>query len=250
MVSLQTSIKASTHGRTLLNELRDPSTVSIDVIFECLRKDSLSGRLKSADTGDNAYHLLLTRGYGQDFMMGVLKELLATCPEGIRSTNNRGSLPLHCCLTQHKLYPELIKTVLQAYPAGSAVADNQGLIPLFLCAMRDDITAEICRMLCKAFPEGPCTKNKTNSFPLHFAAKRRKPNIEVLRILLRRHPTAAGSMNDFGLLPIHCISALSDNVEAVRMIHEADPEAVKVRMLVCNTCMMQIFIYALNVTVC
>eukprot|EP01034_Spumella_vulgaris_P021247 gene21247-27264_t len=93
--------------------------------------------------------------------------------------------------------------------------------------MREDATAEICRSLCKANPDGPNTKNKTGSFPLHFAAKRNRPNLDILQILLRRNPAAAGCMNSFGLLPMHCICALSDNVKAVAMIHEADTEAVK-----------------------
>jgi hypothetical protein len=94
--------------------------------------------------------------------------------------------------------------------------------------MREDATAGIGKALCKAFPNGPSTKNKTNSFPLHFAAKRKVPNLDILRILIRRNPTAAGAVNDFGLLPMHCITALSDNVQAVELIHCADESAVKV----------------------
>jgi hypothetical protein len=122
--------------------------------------------------------------------------------------------------------------LLAAYPAGAGIADTQGLIPLFLCCMREDATADICKALCKAFPNGPTTKNKTNSYPLHFAAKRKVPNLDILRILIRRNPAAAGAVNDFGLLPMHCITALSDNVQAVELIHSADESAVKVREII------------------
>jgi len=228
MVSLANKA-TSTHGRTLIAELKDVRNVREDIVLDCIRRDPLSGRLKSPETGENAYHLLMNRGYERDFMMTVLTELLKNCAEGVRATNNEGSLPLHLAFTQHTLHLDLINTLVQAYPAGTKVADNQGLIPLFLCTMREDATAEICRALCKANPDGPNSKNKTGSYPLHFAAKRHRPNLDILQILLRRNPTAAGCMNSFGLLPIHCISGLSDNVKAVKMIHEADPESVKVR---------------------
>lgn len=229
MVSLANKA-TSTHGRTLIAELKDVRNVREDIVLDCIRRDPLSGRLKNPETGENAYHLLMSRGYEKDFMMTVLAELLKNCPEGVRAVNNEGSLPLHLSFTQYQLHLDLINTLVQAYPAGTKVADNQGLIPLFLCTMREDATAEICRVLCKANPDGPNTKNKTGSYPLHFAAKRHRPNLDILQILLRRNPTAAGCMNSFGLLPIHCISGLSDNVKAVKMIHEADPESVKVRI--------------------
>jgi hypothetical protein len=230
MVSLAPKA-TSTHGRALLLELRDSKNVREDVVLDYIRKDPLSGRLKVPETGDNAFHLLMGRHYEKSFMITVLTELLKVCPEGARAVNLEGSTPLHLCFTQYQLHLDIINLLLQVYPGAAKVADNQSLIPLFLCTMREDSTADICRALCKANPDGPNTKNKTGSFPLHFAAKRHKPNLEILQILLRRNPAAAGCMNSFGLLPMHCISALSDNVRAVAMIHEADPESVKVTYL-------------------
>jgi ankyrin repeat protein len=228
MTSLSGPKNQSTHGRVLLTELRDRTSARLDFVLECLQKDPLSGRLKCTETGNTAYHWLLIGNYPLDFTTTVLAKLLEASPQGVKTVNNNGSLPLHLCLTANRLCQSTIDTLLAAYPAGAGIADTQGLIPLFLCCMREDATADICRALCKAFPNGPSTKNKTNSFPLHFAAKRKVPNLDILRILIRRNPTAAGAVNDFGLLPMHCITALSDNVQAVELIHSADESAVKV----------------------
>lgn len=227
-VSLGVPKNHSTHGRALLIELRDRSTARIEFVLECLEKDKLSGRLKEVDTGNNAYHLLIIGNYPADFTMTVLLKLLDVCPDGVRGTNNNGSLPLHLSLTTPRLNSDLITTLLTACPTAASKADNQGLIPLFLCCMREDATADLCKSLCKAFPFGPATQNKTHSYPLHFAAKRRSPNLDILRILIKRHALAAECVNDFGLLPLHCICALSDNVNAIEMIYSANPNAVKV----------------------
>ena len=228
MVSLQHPKNQSTHGRALLLELRDCAHAKIDFVLDCLNKDPLSGRLKCPETGNNAYHWLLSGSYNKDFILKVLSKLLEVCPEGVRAINNHGSLPLHLCFARNQLHREVIDIILQAYPAGAGLADSQGLIPLFLCCMREDSHADYCKALCKAFPNGPSTKNKTNSYPLHFAAKRLSPNLEILSILIRRFPAAASAVNDFGLLPLHCICALSNNLKAVELIHNADPDAVKV----------------------
>ena len=207
MVSVLSSKNQSTHGRVLLNELRDPPSARLEFVLDCLRKDPLSGRLKDPDTGDNAYHMLLGRGYQKSFILAVLGVLLNVCPEGVRACNSAGSLPLHLSFMHNSLHADVIMTLLTAYPAGAGVANNLGLIPLFLCVMREDSSAELCRELCKAFPAGASTLNRTGSYPLHFAAKRLQPQMEILRILLRRNPDAAAVKNDFGLLPLHCICA-------------------------------------------
>ena len=95
--------------------------------------------------------------------------------------------------------------------------------------MRDNSNIELCRALCQSFPGGPSTPNSTKSLPLHFASKRWRPNKELLRLLLKRNPLGATVVNEFGYLPLHCACASTDDMEAVKMIFEAYPEAITVK---------------------
>ena len=95
--------------------------------------------------------------------------------------------------------------------------------------MRDNSNIELCRALCQSFTAGPSTPNSTKSLPLHFASKRWKPNKELLKLLIRRNPGAASVFNEFGFLPLHCACATTDDLEAVKMIYDAYPEAITMK---------------------
>ena len=95
--------------------------------------------------------------------------------------------------------------------------------------MRDNSNIELCRGLCQSFPAGPNTFNKTNSLPLHFASKRWRPNKDLLRLLLKRNPGGAAVVNEFGFLPLHCACASTDDIDAVKMIYDAYPEAISIK---------------------
>ena len=95
--------------------------------------------------------------------------------------------------------------------------------------MRDNSNIELCRGLCQSYPMGPSTLNKTNSLPLHFASKRWRPNKDLLRLLLKRNPAGASVVNEFGFLPLHCACASTDDIDAVKMIYDAYPEAVTIK---------------------
>lgn len=222
-------ILRSTHGKGLLRELSSgPKHARLDFCIESVQKDPFAGRLQDSEHGNNSFHLVLSLGYGKDFMTTLLAVLIERCPEGLQRTNHRGYLPLHTYMVQDQLDIDIVNILLRAYPEAAGIPDGQGLIPLFPCVMRENANQEICKVLCKAFPDGPATKNKTHSYPLHFAAKRMNPNLEVLKILIRRNPSAASQINGFGLLPLHCICASAHNVEATKMIYNAHPDAIKV----------------------
>ena len=95
--------------------------------------------------------------------------------------------------------------------------------------MRDNSDIHLCRAICQSFPAAPSTLNKTLSLPLHFASKRWRPNKELLKLLLKRHPEGAAIVNEFGFLPLHCACATTDDMEAVKMIYEAYPDAIKTK---------------------
>jgi hypothetical protein len=166
-----------------------------------------------------------------------LKALLKSCPEGVRADNINGSLPLHMCLSEQDILLEAAGLLLQAYPAAAGIPNKKGYIPLFLCVMRDNSNIELCRALCQSFTNGPKHLNLTKSLPLHFAARRWRPNKELLKLLLKRYPEGAAVVNEYGYTALHCVCATSDDVEAVQMIYDAYPEAIKMKDRQGKTCL-------------
>ena len=128
MLSLHNGKKAaptSTHGKALLSELLTPISANLDVALSYIEKDPMAGRLKDPDTGNNAYHLLLGNDHSAEFVITVLKALLEKCPEGARAVNNKGSLPLHMCLSQQDIVFEAAGMLLRVYPGAAGHANKQ-----------------------------------------------------------------------------------------------------------------------------
>lgn len=239
-MNLPSAPQVSSKGRALLEELAHPSTASVGRCLELLAADPLAGRVRNAD-GENAFHLAVGLGHSRDLVIPILHALLGDASAiGVRVRSRQGHLPLHLALAQPLLLHEAVRMLIEAYPAGAAVENESGLIPLFLLCMREDSTeelGELCRLLCRAHPEGPAARNRTGSHPLHFAVRRRQPNHHVLRILLRRCPEAAARKNDFGMFPLQCMAGCTSDVEAMRMVYEAHPEAVRERDPKGRTCL-------------
>jgi hypothetical protein len=182
-------------------------------------------------------HILSGNDHSSEFVITVLKALLKSCPEGVRADNINGSLPLHMCLSEQDILLEAAGLLLQAYPAAAGIPNKKGYIPLFLCVMRDNSNIELCRALCQSFTNGPKHLNLTKSLPLHFAARRWRPNKELLKLLLKRYPEGAAVVNEYGYTALHCVCATSDDVEAVQMIYDAYPEAIKMKDRQGKTCL-------------
>ena len=219
----------SKNGRAVLNHLKDLSQCDVQILVDLIQEDPLAGLLKDNDSGNNAFHLIFDRNLGREQIIVLLSVLLQgdSDAKGLRAKNADGYLPLHLYLRQWEVDAEIVDLLLLKYPDAAKMENGQGMIPLFTCVMRETSSAHICKSLCRCFPDGPATMNKTHSYPLHFAARRSKPNKEILKILLRRFPSAATAANDFGLLPLHIIAS-GDDLQATRMIYEANKDAINV----------------------
>lgn len=219
----------SKNGRAVLNHLKDLSQCDVKILVDLIHEDPLAGLLKDNDTGNNAFHLIFDSNLGKEHILVLLSALLQgdSDAKGLRAKNSDGYLPLHLYLRQWEVDTEVVDLLLLKYPDAAKTENGQGMIPLFTCVMRETSSAHICKSLCRCFPDGPATMNKTHSYPLHFAARRSKPNKEILKVLLRRYPSAATAANDFGLLPLHIIAS-GDDLQAARMIYEANKDAIKV----------------------
>jgi ankyrin repeat protein len=243
----------STHGKQLLMELECsiPDVESrIDIILDLIQKDKNCFRYVSPTSGDNALHVILSRAFGDSFVLRVLTSVISICPMAVRMADRDGSLPLHISLMRNRLNRSIVEILVREYPLAASIQNNNGYIPLFLAVMREcedfdvnyvspeeDTLFSICKLLCQAYPQGPSVRNVSQSLPLHFASYRYQPNRNVIRMLLRRYSEGARVKNNFGMLPIHCAASKTNDVVALQMLCDAYPEGVQVRDNMGKTCL-------------
>eukprot|EP01031_Cornospumella_fuschlensis_P036417 gene36416-44176_t len=215
----------STHGKLLLAELAKKDA-DIELILQYLQMDSHAGKLTDANTGNNAFHILLASRKPIEWTSKALSALMASSTDGLKRKNREGSLPLHVYMYQRSVQADIVKILLAAYPESASIQDGAEIIPLFLAVMRDDADSEVVRLLCQAFPAGPRTPNKSSCLPLHFACNRAWPSHAVIRILLKRHPEACMHRSSYGALPIHVLSGACRDAQVFSMLLAACKECV------------------------
>jgi hypothetical protein len=164
----------SVNGKQLLNELSEPASADIKLVLTLIDRDKNAGRLKTKDSGDCAYHLLLGSGYNADFVLPVLAKLVEKTPEAARFVNGNGSLPLHICLAQRTVIPEAVAMLLQLYPEAARVPNGQGLILYSWqsCATTRPVT--FARLYARLIPKDPVYRTKRDRFP--YTLLRSEPN--------------------------------------------------------------------------
>ena len=158
MLSLHNGKKSapvSTHGKALLMELLTPASANLEVALSFIEKDPMAGRLKDPETGNNSYHLLLGNDHSSEFVITVLKALIEKCPEGVRAVNNKGSLPLHMCLSQQDIVFEAAGMLLKTYPGAAGHANNQVLSIDYTYSFEFVVMRQIISLLRNLIPPLP-----------------------------------------------------------------------------------------------
>eukprot|EP01031_Cornospumella_fuschlensis_P040000 gene40000-48729_t len=238
----------STHDKLLLAELAKKDA-DLELILQYLQMDSHAGKLTDANTGNNAFHILLASRKPLEWTSKALRALIESSTDGLKRKNREGSLPLHVYMYQRSVQADIVKILLTAYPESASIQDGAEIIPLFLAVMRDDadstlfdilflsqhsnsnyavlfLQSEVVRSLCQAFPAGPRTPNKSSCLPLHFACNRAWPSHAVTRILLKRHPEACMHRSSYGALPIHVLAGACRDAQVFSMLLAAYKECV------------------------
>ena len=222
----------STHGNVLLRELNANQECDLEVVRECLAADKFCTRLKDS-AGNNSFHVLsrrLDRYKSSSFALILLKSLTAHCSEGLAAVTSEGDTALHIVLrTCKEIDSDLVEHLLSACPSQADKVNVVGETPLctYLKRSGNDMTVELVKLLCKANPAGPSLLDALTNLPIHYAVRHFRPNKEILKVLLRRHPDGAKAMSSWGSLPLHLICGVTDDLEAVRLLHDAYPEAVR-----------------------
>lgn len=104
-----------THHEELSRHLIEPKLTRC---LEFVEKDINACLLKSATTGNNAYHLLVGSDFPKEFILPLLEAFLNVNSIGASATNMTNNTPLHFSLSQPIILIEVALKLLKAYPDG------------------------------------------------------------------------------------------------------------------------------------
>lgn len=127
--------------------------------------------------------------------MDTLKSLCSAYPEGVKTKDFYGRVPLHyaCDVNKPSSDSSVVHHLLDLYPEGATVRDSHLLYPLTIAIDRDHeaVNLEVVRMLYNAFPAALSVPSLNNKLPLHIAVDRAVPSIPLIKLLLSWNPQAA-----------------------------------------------------------
>jgi len=205
----------------------------------------------------------------QGVNLAIIENLCNAWPEAIRMIDNAGYLPLHDLCRNKKIDEtdslEILQFMLDADPTLPRVTTGEGYLPIHLAV--DGMSTAFCKALIKAYPESArmrtddgrlpiheacCygdsdtvqylleiypesinTQNNEGWSPIHLAAQFGRA--KTIELLLKYDPDAASKtaqnpMEEGRLLPLYLASfSSSGNLETIKVLYDAYPEAIHVR---------------------
>ena len=169
-----------------------------------------------------------------------IAEIYDAYPDAARTPDCDGRLPLHWAATaiveQGEATAETITqrsvicNILNLHPDASAHADNFGRLPLHLAVQSFSSWDIQLQLLLDQYPQAVRARTGVklgNLLPLHIATSNPSADLSMIQRLVEAHPRAASQASRDGMLPLHyaCVAGL--DWESVRVLHEANPEAVR-----------------------
>lgn len=199
---------------------------NVDVVAALIAANA-SAAAKPCIKGSLPVHWAVNRE-GKGLHMGVLRALLQVHPDGARTFDKAGWLPLHQLVNRANVSMEGLRLLLDLYPHGLQCPNGNGQLPLHRCLDQATPCLEAVHVLLEAFPGGAKVADDEGYLPLHLALDCARPSPELCSALLEVFPEAAFHKSRDGLLPLHClISALQPSVEAVQLLLSVFPEAAE-----------------------
>jgi ankyrin repeat protein len=142
-------------------------------------------------------------------------------------TNDNGDIPLHTVMEfgENDVF-ELVELLVKMNPEGVRTKNKDGNLPLHLHLLGQPTTDgdKVREFLLKEYPEASKVQNKQGSLPIHFAACN---DLKTTQLLLKEYPEGIKVEDDNGWLPIH--DACSNGHQAIiRLLVTVYPEGLQV----------------------
>eukprot|EP00735_Rhodelphis_limneticus_P015457 TRINITY_DN971_c0_g1::TRINITY_DN971_c0_g1_i1::g.16136::m.16136 TRINITY_DN971_c0_g1::TRINITY_DN971_c0_g1_i1::g.16136 ORF type:complete len:546 (+),score=71.50,sp/Q9HGN5/YO45_SCHPO/46.51/3e-09,Ank_4/PF13637.1/1.2e+04,Ank_4/PF13637.1/19,Ank_4/PF13637.1/3.4e+02,Ank_4/PF13637.1/0.0011,Ank_4/PF13637.1/3.4e+03,Ank_4/PF13637.1/1.2e+02,Ank_4/PF13637.1/0.051,Ank_4/PF13637.1/3.1,Ank_4/PF13637.1/2.8e+03,FYVE/PF01363.16/3.5e-14,Ank_2/PF12796.2/1.5e+02,Ank_2/PF12796.2/0.15,Ank_2/PF12796.2/2.1,Ank_2/PF12796.2/ len=139
--------------------------------------------------------------------------------------NNRGEIPLHVAMRCADMTVEKIDRILEFFPEGAKSRNKVGNLPLHTGA-RTGCHVHVMERILAAYPAAVSTSGQWGNLPLHFAAMSLCPQPAVVHLLATIFPDAATRTNDKGDLPLHCCATRTSTGPLVTAMLRLNPAAV------------------------
>lgn len=175
-----------------------------------------------------ALHLAIGRSAGEE----IIQCLLDVWPEGARVRSGiKGFLPLHLAARQNS-NETVVRLLLDAAPGAvkELSSDGDKWLPLHY-ALRFNASAEIVGMLVDAWPESARVASFTlGELPLHIAAQNSR-DVRIVNLLLAAAPESirAWSRDEEPCLPLHYAAGFIPSEDVFAALLEAWPQGALVR---------------------
>lgn len=160
----------------------------------------------------------------------ALLDLVATLSDpthggyGPQFANSNGALPLHNTARFGKSF-DVYRHLASLYPAAFRTPNDAGTLPLHWAAAKNT-NLLIVEDIINSFPEAISTITHENCLPLHTAAQ--NTSLPVVQLIYQRYPSAIQHTDTEGGLPLHHACCMNSNLEVVKFLHEAFPDAISI----------------------
>jgi hypothetical protein len=163
--------------------------------------------------------------HGRVGVLELVQQLTKLYPDGVKTKNSMGELPIHLMNSNHDEAPEDLfgaqKLLLEAFPDGSKTQDKSGRLPLHKAL--EDGTDRFAELLLQEHPEGCKEEDTHGDLPIHYAARRDKAS--MTQAVLTAYPKGAKHTNEEGQVPLHMVWS----VAVTNLLLEAYPEGCQIK---------------------
>eukprot|EP00934_Nitzschia_sp_Nitz4_P003567 Nitzschia sp. Nitz4//scaffold64_size103689//62623//65289//NITZ4_004439-RA/size103689-processed-gene-0.82-mRNA-1//1//CDS//3329556139//3557//frame0 len=166
-------------------------------------------------------------------------EIFHAFEQAVRTMDRDGRMPLHRAATaivshgdttdEATMARSPICNLLKLHPEAAVQADFFGRTPLHLAVEQATSWDIQLQQLYEANQQAVQTRTGIklgNRLPLHFAAANPHASVCLIRTLVSLHPRGATQSDRRGKMPLHYACEAGLPWEAVKAIHEANPQAV------------------------
>lgn len=178
----------------------------VDIIMQLIDGCSMAAGIKDSQN-ELPIHYALRGG----LPVAVLHRLLDAWPDGLKTADVEGDLPIHRGLENRSVPDEILIRIIQMYPAGCQRKNKRGDLPLH-DAIYQCKSLVVIEALTTVYADAVIMKDKEGMDPIHIVldkytnryTKEQKAKIALLFMLANANAAAAHDRAE-GLAPLHLI---------------------------------------------
>jgi ankyrin repeat protein/serine/threonine protein kinase len=155
--------------------------------------------------------------------LSVVRMLIDAFPESLKEKGENNMLPLHLACACNIAVDSVISELIRLGPEALRIKCRKRL-PLHIASASAPVGVVL--LILGAWPDAVRERGLVNHFALHFACNRSDADVHVISALLNAFSDAIRIKNEAENLPLHCACLSGAPLSVVRLLIDANPEAV------------------------